>query len=203
MKVKLERSFPLDATPERCWAVLENIDEVAACMPGAAITEHIDERHYKGEVRVKLGPARVAFKGDIEITALDAAERSLRLIGKGGDGKGTSASMDLGARIVPTEDGNCELVGESVVELNGKLVSIGSRMVNQVSEQILKQFGENFGAKVATPSTAEPAADTATEAAAGGPAAPTAAEAPSLNAFALLWSVVKSWFRGLLGKGHS
>ena len=148
MKVTLERSFPLDATPERGWAVLENIDEVAACMPGAAITEHVDERHYKGEVRVKLGPARVAFKGDIEITVLDPAERSLRLIGKGGDGKGTSASMDLSARIEPTDDGHFELVGESAVSLNGKLVSIGSRMINQVSEQILKQFGENFTARV-------------------------------------------------------
>ncbi len=69
-------------------------------MPGAKITERIDATHYKGTITVRLGPATMAFKGDIEVIELDPAARSLHLVGKGADATGTSAaSMDLSAAV--------------------------------------------------------------------------------------------------------
>ena len=198
MRVELQKSFPVPAAPEFGWTVLQSIEEVASCMPGAQITEQIDENNFKGEVRLKLGPARVAFKGDIEVKKIDAEARAVSLVGRGGDGKGTSASMDLSARIEPTDDGHFELVGESAVSLNGKLVSIGSRMINQVSEQILKQFGENFTARVqALAESGAPQAD-APSAAAAPPPEPT-----SLNALALMWDIVRGWFARVFGRDRN
>ena len=48
MKVQLEKTFPLPASADAAWAVLRDVEAVAACMPGAAITERLDDRHYKG-----------------------------------------------------------------------------------------------------------------------------------------------------------
>jgi len=77
MKVRLERSFPLPGSADTAWALLQDIDAVAACMPGAKITERIDERHFKGTVAVKFGPASMGFRGDVEVLAIDAATRTL------------------------------------------------------------------------------------------------------------------------------
>src|SRR5262249_16465818 len=73
LKVSLEKVFPMPAPAERAWQLLQDIERVAACMPGARITERIDERHYKGAVAVRFGPANLSFRGELEIAAIEPA----------------------------------------------------------------------------------------------------------------------------------
>ena len=61
MKVQLSRAFPLPASADAAWSVLQDIAAVASCMPGAKITERVDETHYKGTVAVKVGPASLSY----------------------------------------------------------------------------------------------------------------------------------------------
>ena len=186
MKVQLEKAFPLPASPEAAWTVLQDIEAVAGCMPGARITERVDEQHYKGTVQVKLGPASLSFRGEIEVLALDPSARSLRLRGKGTDTSGTSgAAMDLSARIDPAVGGTSSLVGASEVSLSGKAATFGSRLIGPVSEQVLQQFAGNFAAR-------------AQQVQAALPPVPVVAAAP-LSAFAVLWAAVRDWLRGLFG----
>ena len=70
MQVKLEKQYAVAASPNAAWQVLRDIRQLAACMPGAEITGQIDDTHYKGNVKVKVGPASAAFGGEIEILAL-------------------------------------------------------------------------------------------------------------------------------------
>lgn len=193
MKVRLEKTFPVPAPADAAWSLLQDIEAVAACMPGARITERIDAQHYKGTVAVKFGPAAMSFRGDVEVMAVDAASRTLRLVGKGTDATGGSgASMDLTARIDPT-GAACSLVGTSEVSMSGKAAAFGGRMMNSVADQILKQFAESFaaqaqarGAQAAAPRT-EPAAT----------AAAAAPRSTHLNAFALAWAILRDWLRSL------
>jgi carbon monoxide dehydrogenase subunit G len=190
-------------------------------MPGAKITERIDATHFKGAVSIKVGPASMSFKGDIEVRELDAGQRMLHLVGKGSDTTGSSgASMDLVARIEPNAaDGLSQLVGRSEVTMSGKAAAFGGRMMGTVADQILKQFAGNFAAQVQAasapgttaasesqpqPPTLRPAAvpiaappeptqQPRTLQTAASPAAP----ATELNALALLWAIIRNWFRGL------
>jgi carbon monoxide dehydrogenase subunit G len=150
MKVELEKSFLMPGAADVAWTLLQDIPGVAACMPGAKITERIDDTHYKGTVTVKLGPASMSFRGAIEVMELDASRRTLHLLGKGSDTAGSSgASMDLVARIEPGEaDGSINLVGRSEVTMSGKAAAFGGRMMGTVADQILKQFAGNFAAQV-------------------------------------------------------
>lgn len=151
MQVTLNKVFPLDGSVETAWQMLKNIEAVAGCMPGAEITQIIDENNYKGNVKVKIGPMHVAFNGDIAVQGIDAGERQIHLIAKGQDSKGTSsASMDLTARVREGESSASELAGDAAVTVNGKLANFGGRMMTQVSDQILGQFADNFNNKVAT-----------------------------------------------------
>jgi len=190
MKVQIEKTFAMPASADVSWQFLQDIAAVAACMPGAKITERLDDSHYKGTVTVKVGPATMSFRGDIEVRELDAASRTLRLIGKGSDTTGTSAaSLDLTARVEPAAGGLSNLVGKSDATVNGKAAAFGGRMMNTVADQILKEFAANFAAQV--------------EAFKGGRAGAASAGPPAqteLNGLAMLWAVFKDWIRGLFSK---
>jgi carbon monoxide dehydrogenase subunit G len=150
MKVGLEKSYPMPGSADVVWSFLQNIEGVARCMPGAKITERLDDTHFKGTVSVKVGPASMAFKGNIEVMGLDEAQRTLRLIGKGSDTSGTSgASLDLTARVEPgaTADSS-NLIGKSEVSMSGKAAAFGGRMMGTVADQILNQFAGNFAKQV-------------------------------------------------------
>ena len=73
MKVQIEKVFAMPASADVSWKFLQDIAAVGACMPGAKITERLDDTHYKGTVSVKVGPATMSFRGDIEVRELDAA----------------------------------------------------------------------------------------------------------------------------------
>lgn len=217
MKVELDKSYPMPGSADVAWEFLQNLEAVAGCMPGAKIIEPVGVGRYKGTVTVKVGPATMSFRGEVEMKDVDAAARTLRLVGKGTDSTGgTVASMDIGARVEPAADGRSTLVGASTVSMSGKAAAFGGRMMNAVADQILKQFADNFAAQVgaieaqrasaASPDDAGPVAAVA-DAAPSSPAspapAPPAATAPvatELNGLALVWAVIKDWLRGLFGK---
>ena len=79
MKVELEKIFPIPGSAEAAWDFLQNIEAVAACMPGAAITERLPGGGYKGTVTVRIGPATMSFRGEVEVRDIDPAARSLTL----------------------------------------------------------------------------------------------------------------------------
>ncbi|HTR07555.1 MAG TPA: SRPBCC family protein [Paraburkholderia sp.] len=216
MKVVLDKVFPLAASADSAWQLMQDIEAVAGCMPGAKVTERIDDTHYKGTITVKLGPATMAFKGDIEVLALDAASRSLHLVGKGTDSTGSSAAtMNLTAAVQGSGEG-CELSGKSEVTMSGKAAAIGGRLMGPVSEQLLKQFVANFSARLdAMNAQAEGAGDAASatageagapEAAGGAPARPAqAVQAPpaELNGLSFVWAMIRDWVRGIFShKAH-
>lgn len=199
MEVVIDKQYPVAAGLDAAWAVLSNINELATCMPGASITEQLDERHYKGQVRVKVGPAVAAFAGSIEVLQLDAARRSLKMVGKGADKAGSSASMELEAVLLPAEGGRCTLQGQARVIVSGKFAQFGGRMMTSVSDMILSQFAETFSQKAqALQGTASVADTSGAQASPATTAAPAAAK--ELNALGLLWAMVRNFFAGLFGK---
>ena len=205
MEVVLDKQYPVAAGAEAAWTVLANMNELATCMPGAQITSEIDATHFTGSVRVKVGPAVAAFAGTIEILALDPATRTLKMMGKGADKGGSSASMELTANLVAIDASTCTLVGHAEVIVNGKFAQFGGRMMGSVSDMILAQFADVFSQKAAVvqaalqPAASAPAASGETPApAAATPAAPQApVVAKEFNALGLVWALIKGFFGNL------
>ena len=201
MEVSLTKQYPLAVQADQAWAVLRDLKAVASCMPGAELTEQVDERSYKGTVKVKVGPASALFGGLVEVLEVDEVNKRMSLRGKGADKGGSSASMDLLATIEATPDGKSQLLGDAKVIVNGKFAQFGGRMMVQVSDVILAQFVENFRASAANVSTDSELAAASLDEASATPAAP--ARQTELNGLAILWSLIKGWFRGLLGGGSN
>lgn len=200
MKVQLEKTYPMPCTAEVAWEFLQNVEAVAACMPGAKITERVAANRYTGTVTVKVGPATMSFRGEVEMKDVDQAARSLRLLGKGTDSTGSSGvSMNLAARVEAADGTRCNLIGSSEVSMSGKAAAFGGRMMNTVADQILKQFADNFSTQVAALQARAATTAGGSSAAATPPPIPPPAST-ELNGLALLWSILKDWLRGLFSR---
>jgi len=192
MELQIAKRYPVAASVEQAWTVLADVRAVAACMPGAQISEQLDDARYAGRLKARVGPAALQFDGEIELEAVDAVAHRIALTGKGKDAT-SAASLSLSAQLDATPEG-CVLVGSALVRVSGKLAQIGNRLLVPASDALLAQFAQNF-------STAAAARAAAPALAGGALSAEPPLPAPhELSAADLLWRMLKAWWAGLWGK---
>ena len=162
MQVTLKNSFTIDQPIERVWKFLSDPYKVAPCLPGAEILEAVDEKTYKGAIKMKLGPFTSQFKGEVTIEHLDEAAHEIRMVGKGKDVKGTgSASMTISGKLKALPDGGTEMESQSDLIISGKLAQFGARMIEDVSKSMFRKFTEAFSARLAAEAAGEAPPETA------------------------------------------
>ncbi|HVI95343.1 MAG TPA: SRPBCC domain-containing protein, partial [Anaeromyxobacter sp.] len=61
MPFQIDKTFVVRAPAQAVWDFLTDPQRVARCMPGAAITEQIDDRTYAGTLTVKVGPVVASY----------------------------------------------------------------------------------------------------------------------------------------------
>ena len=149
MAVKIEKSFQVKEPVDQVWAFLSDPKKVVTCVPGAQITEQVDDTHYKGSISVKVGPSVTDYKGEVEIVRLDPQAHEIEILGKGTDvrGKG-SASMKMTGTVRATADGGSEVVSVSELNVVGILAQMGARVIQEVSNIMFGQFMNNFRQKL-------------------------------------------------------
>src|SRR5579859_3729025 len=109
--MKLEQSFEVDAPLERVWKTLIDVERVAPCLPGAAITGKNDDGSYNGTFTVKIGPTTAAYTGKLQMDSVDEASRSATMSAQGSDKRGQGgASATIASRVEPAGDGRTRVV---------------------------------------------------------------------------------------------
>ncbi len=149
MAIRIEKTFKVQEPLENVWKFLSDPKKVAGCVPGAKITEAVDDRTYKGLIRVQVGPSVTDYKGQIHIERLDGEKHEIEIVGKGQDvrGKG-SASMKMTGTVQSLPDGSSEVVSVSEVNVIGLLAQFGARMIQEVSNQVFAEFTANLCARL-------------------------------------------------------
>src|SRR5215472_18123259 len=177
MPIQIEKTFQVKEPIEQVWALLSDPRRVAVCVPGAKITEQVNETTYKGAISAKVGPSATDYKGEVQIVRLDAANHEIEIVGKGQDVKGRgSASMKMTGKARALESGGTEITSSSELNVVGILAQMGTRVIHEVSNVIFAQFVKNFQAQL------------------GNPQAAAAADSKPLSAAALAWAAAKGKF---------
>jgi uncharacterized protein len=173
--MEFDNSFEVPLPPAEAWPVLMDIQRIAPCMPGAQLTEVLDDRTYKGNIAVRLGPVALTFAGIVKFEDIDDVNRTARVKAQGTDAKGRGgANAAASFRLEPAGAGSKVLVHTDLT-LSGAVAQYGRGvgMIQATAAQLMKQFADNLKKQLAVSPAPAPAA------AAAAPASATAASAPA------------------------
>jgi uncharacterized protein len=163
--MKLEQSFEVDAPLERVWQTLIDVEHVAPCLPGAAVTGRNDDGSYNGTFTVKIGPTTASYTGRLEMENVDEASHTATMQAQGTDKRGQGgAKATILSRLAPV-DGHDGTRVEVVTDyhITGRLARFGrGGMIEDISERLLREFAKRLQSSLGSQS--EPVASTPAEA---------------------------------------
>ena len=158
MGLRFENVFVVKAPPDVVWAHLIDPYKVAPALPGATVTEKVDERTYKGTITVKVGPVSARYRGTAHFETLDAANRTMEMLGSAQDVAGRGgADLKMTSRLVERAPDETEVSVVSEVNVTGILAQFGRGMIQDVSNQMFQKFTEAVRAQLEQPVAAQAA----------------------------------------------
>jgi carbon monoxide dehydrogenase subunit G len=195
MAIELDNSFTVPVPPEQAWDVLLDVERIAPCMPGASVTS-VEGDEVAGQVKVKLGPLSLSYKGTAKFTEKDQANHTIALEASGKETRGAgTASATVHASLKPGDTEGETLVSiHTSLNVTGRPAQFGRSLLPEVSGKLISQFATNLEAMITadgatateTPAEGVPAATQATDAGSGeSTAATTATPTPTQPAAVL------------------
>lgn len=192
--MEFDNSFDVPLPPAKAWTVLMDIPRIAPCMPGAELTEIVDQQNYKGKISVRLGPVALAFAGRVEFDQVDAVNHTARVKAQGNDAKGRGgANAAATFRIEPSAAGSKVLIHTDLA-LSGAVAQYGRGvgMIEATAAQIVGQFAANLRSQLA-----QQPADSLVITPSSPPLAPEAKPISGLSLIArVIWSRLATLFSG-------
>ena len=177
MGMQIEKSFVVNAPFSAVWDFLTDPQKVASCLPGATITEKIDDQTYAGTMTVKVGPVTAGYRGKMRFERLDRDAGEAEIVASGQETKGKGgADMKMKSKVVERSPGETEVTVTSDVNVVGVLAQFGRGMIQDVSDQLFQKFSTSMRRELETSAAAAPAAAAP---AAPAPPAPPVDTAPS------------------------
>ena len=191
----IENEFTVAAPVELLWSYLLDVEKIAPCMPGAELTEVVDERNWKGKLNAKFGPVSLSFAGTVVMEERDDAAHRVSLAAKGMEAKGKgAANAKVTSWLEPgPSDDTTTVKMQADITLTGAAAQLSRGLLPEISKKLTQQFADCLEASMA---------------AEGAEAAGVVAQAPPVVAkpvggiglgVAAVWSIVSNFFRKLFG----
>lgn len=165
----IENSFEVPASIDETWAYLLNVEKVVPCMPGAEITEVVDDSNWKGKVTIKLGPVSLSFKGKVSIEERDDEAHRVVLKGSGMEQRGKGAASATVTTTAEALGSGTKVVVVQDLTVQGQAAQMSRGMMQDVSTKLTRQFADCLKSNLEP--GREPAAEPAPAAAETTPAA--------------------------------
>jgi len=168
--MEFDNTLDVPLPPAEAWKLLLDIKRIATCIPGAELTEVVDDTTYKGKVAVRIGPVALSLVGQARFEEIDHANHKARVKAQGSDPKGRgSTDSVIDFRIEPAGIGS-KVVIHTNVKLSGAIAQYGrgAGMIQSFASQLIGQFGDALKAQLA-----------ASQSSAAGSAPPVASTPPA------------------------
>ncbi len=135
-----------------------DVPRVIPCMPGATLTETVDDSNWKAKLNVKLGPISLAFDTDVKREETDEPARRATLSAKARESRGRGAAQATIVSALSQLDGGTRVDVTTDLMLTGAVAQYGRGIVEDVSQQMVQSFANCLQAQlVAEPEEAEAA----------------------------------------------
>jgi uncharacterized protein len=191
----IENSFDVSAPIDHVWSYLQDIQKVVPCMPGAELTETIDESNWKGKVTIKLGPVSMAFAGKVNLEELDEAGHRAVLKASGMEQRGKgAASATITSTLEESQEGTRVKIVQDL-KVSGQAAQFSRGMMQDVSNKLTQEFADCLKANMQAEE----------QAGAGAEPVPMATAKPVKGirlGLGALWRTVVRFFARLFGRSR-
>ncbi|GIH07791.1 hypothetical protein Rhe02_58580 [Rhizocola hellebori] len=144
----IKSGFDVAQPVDKVWQFFDDIPGVAACLPGAELTQDLGDNKYLGKVAVRMGPVRLQFGGTAQIKERDDAAKRIVVDAAGADEKGRgNASMLVTATLSQARGGTRVDVIQDL-QVSGAAAQYGRGMISDVTEILMKDFATNMQARI-------------------------------------------------------
>jgi len=147
--MELTNSFEVPADRAEAWAVLNDVERIAPCLPGAQLQE-IEGDEFRGVVKVKVGPVTAQYKGKAVFVERDEAAGRVVLKADGRDTRGAgNANALITATLASINDETTRVDVHTDLSITGKVAQFGRGVMADVSEKLMGQFASNLQTLIA------------------------------------------------------
>lgn len=145
--MELTNTFTVDLPVADAWRVLTDLERIAPCLPGAALTGR-DGDDYLGTVKVKVGPVSAQYKGTARFVTRDesAHQAVIRAEGKDSGGQGTAAATITAA--LSGHGAGTRVDVRTELAISGRVAQFGRGVIADVTAKLLGQFVQRLEAEV-------------------------------------------------------
>ena len=144
----IRNDFEVAAPVDKVWQFFQDIPQVAACLPGTELTDDLGDDKYKGRVAVRMGPVRLQFAGEADITERNEAAKRVVVNATGAEEKGRGqASMVVTAVLSQAGRGTKVSVSQDL-QLAGAAAQYGRGMISDVTAVLMRDFSVNLANRI-------------------------------------------------------
>lgn len=140
----ISQSIDVDQPIDAVWKFFDDIPQVAACIPGADLTNKTAEDQYEGGVIISAGPVKLEFAGVAKVKDRNNAKKIIALEASGSDkkGRGTAAAiLTAGLVVIP---GGTKVNISLDLQISGAAAQYGRGLVSDVTAVLVNQTAENM-----------------------------------------------------------
>lgn len=133
--------FELGAPVEAAWRYLLDVQKIAHCVPGATLTEVIDDKTYVGQVEVKLGPIGVSYKGRITIETADESTHTVHIKADGAETRGRGGATARVTAQMQANGSSTSVVMNTDLAVSGVVAQFGrTGIMQEVAQRMAQRF---------------------------------------------------------------
>jgi carbon monoxide dehydrogenase subunit G len=144
----IKNTFEVAQPVDKVWRFFDDIPRVAACLPGAELTDDLGDNKYLGKVAIRMGPVKLQFTGNAEIKERDDAAKRIVVDAAGADEKGRGqAAMQATASLAPAPGGTRVEVALDL-QLSGPAAQYGRGMISDVTAILISDFATRMQAGI-------------------------------------------------------
>ena len=148
--MKLTGQQQIPASRDLVWKALNDPAVLQACIPGCQELVKLSDTQMNATAVIKVGPVSAKFQGAVTLSDLDPPN-GYRISGEGEGGIAGFAKGGARVHLSDAEGGQTLLRYEVEAQVGGKLMQLGSRLIDSTAKKLAGEFFEKF-AEVVAPS---------------------------------------------------
>ena len=141
--MKMSDEVVINASVERVWEALNDVDVLAEAIPGCETLERLEDGRLAATVKQKIGPVSAKFAGEVELKDLNPPH-SYRIEGEGKGGAAGFAKGGADVRLSEGEDGGTLLAYDVDATVGGKIAQLGGRLIDATAKKLAGKFFDKF-----------------------------------------------------------